>query len=94
MFRFKGIAWSAGIGIFALAASPALAISPQHAGPSPSLIVPVMDEEDAEVERDLETDQAPKTKSGRDMVPAPDRADSDGGNVEQEELKRDLETAE
>jgi hypothetical protein len=56
--------------------------------------VPVTDEEDSAIEKDLEPDEVPKTKSGAEMIPVPDRARTDGGNVEEEELKRDLETGE
>ena len=104
MFRLDGIAMTAGfvatsalivtgvIGIVALWGNPALAFGPQPAVSGPSLVVPVMDEEDSAVQRDLEPDEMPKTKSGGEMVPVPDRARTDADNVEQEELKRDLET--
>ncbi len=98
MFRFNRIALIAGLivtgglGIFALSGSSTLAIGLQPAGSSPPLFVPVMDEEDSAVQKDLEPDEVPKTKSGGEMVPVPDRARTDGGNLEQEELKRDLET--
>ena len=92
MFRFNGIVLIAGLGVFTLAGGPALALTPPKAGAGPSLVVLMMDEEDMEVERDLEPDEVPKTKSGGEMVPVPDRAETSGGDVEDEEVKHDLET--
>jgi hypothetical protein len=89
MARLNTLAWM-GLAALALATGPAMAL-PTH--DAPSLIVPVQDAEDMEVQRDLEPDEVPATKSGGEMVPAPDRAkDMGGGNVEDEELQRDLET--
>jgi hypothetical protein len=100
MFRLNrtvliaGLVATGGLGAFALFGSSALAFGPQPAVSGPSLVVPVMDEEDSAIEKDLEPDEVPKTKSGGEMIPVPDRARTDGGNVEEEELKRDLETGE
>jgi hypothetical protein len=90
MARLNTLAWM-GLAALAVATGPAMAL-PTHDVKAPSLIVPVQDVEDMEVQRDLEPDEVPATKSG-EMVPAPDRAkDMGGGNVEDEELQRDLET--
>ncbi|MDJ0513235.1 MAG: hypothetical protein QNJ62_07295 [Methyloceanibacter sp.] len=90
--RIAGLVAAGALSSLAFAGSPALAITLQPAGSVPTLVVPVMDQEDMEVKRDLEPDQVPETKSGGEMVPVPDRADSISSNVEDEELKRDLET--
>ncbi|WP_159079810.1 hypothetical protein [Methyloceanibacter sp. wino2] len=92
MSRLNGLAWI-GLAALAVAGGPALAL-PTHDLNAPSLVLPVQDEEDMEVERDLEPDEVPTTKSGGEMMPPPDRAEtkSSGGNVEDEELQRDLET--
>jgi len=90
MSRNNGMVWIAGLAGIALAGAPAFAMTPKPLGASPSLVLPVMDEEDKTVEEDLRPDEVPTTKSGREMVPAPERAE--GGNVEDEEVKRDLET--
>lgn len=100
MFRFirtvliAGLVATGGLGVFALSGSSALAFGPQPAVSGLSLVVPVMDEEDSAIEKDLEPDEVPKTKSGGEMIPVPDRARTDGGDVEDEELQRDLETGE
>ncbi|BAQ16411.1 hypothetical protein GL4_0951 [Methyloceanibacter caenitepidi] len=87
----NAVAWM-GVAALAIAAGPAFAL-PTHDLKAPSLVVPVQDEEDMEVQRDLEPDEVPATKSGGEMMPAPDRAKTTGGgNVEDEELQRDLET--
>lgn len=97
MPRLNGLAWIgfawAGLAALAVAGGPALAL-PTHDLKAPSLVVPVQDEENMAVEEDLEPDEVPATKSGGEMMPAPDRAEgkSGGGNVEDEELQRDLET--
>jgi hypothetical protein len=91
MARLNTLAWM-GLAALAVTTGPAMAL-PTHDVKAPSLIVPVQDVEDMEVQRDLEPDEVPATKSGGEMVPAPDRAkDMGGGNVEDEELQRDLET--
>jgi hypothetical protein len=100
MFRFNrtvliaGFVATGGLGVFALSGSSALAFGPQPAVSGLSLVVPIMDEEDSAIEKDLEPDEVPKTKSGGEMIPVPDRASTDGDDVEDEELKRDLETGE
>jgi len=100
MSRNSRTIWMAGVvaagslSSLALAGGPALAITPQPAASIPTLVVPVMDEEDLAVEKDLEPDQVPETKSGQEMMSVPDRADTTSGDVEDEELKRDLETGE
>lgn len=92
MFRLNGMVLIGGLATLAIAGGPALAL-PTHDLKAPSLVVPVQDEEDMAVERDLEPDEVPATKSGGEMMPAPDRAETkSGGNVEDEELQRDLET--
>ena len=90
MPRLNAVAWI-GLAALAVAAGPALAL-PGHNVKAPSLVVPVQDVEDMEVERDLEPDEVPTTKSGEEMVPAPDRAKTTGGDLEDEEVKHDLET--
>ncbi len=92
--RIAALVAAGALSSFALAGSPALAMKLQPAVSVPTFVVPVMDEEDLQVDRDLRPDEVPETKSGEKMVPAPDRADSMGSNVEDEELKRDLETGE
>ena len=93
MFRLNGMVLIGGLATLAIAGGPASAL-PTHDLKAPSLVLPVQDEEDMEVQRDLEPDEVPATKSGGEMMPAPDRAKATGGggNVEDEELQRDLET--
>ncbi len=90
MFRLNGMAWI-GLAALAVAGGPALALPAQNMK-APSLVVPVQDVEDMEVERDLEPDEVPTTKSGEEMVPAPDREKTMGSDVEDEEVTHDLET--
>lgn len=90
MPRLNAVAWI-GLAALAVTAGPALAL-PTHDLKAPSLVLTVQDEEDMAVERDLEPDEVPATKSGEEMVPAPDRAKTTGGDVEDEEVKHDLET--
>lgn len=104
MSRFAGMIVLAGLTATAGAIAPASALplgplNPLHAfealqplEPDTTLFWLASDEEDRAVERDLEPDEVPMTKSGGEMVPIPRRAEPSGSDVEDEEVKHDLET--
>lgn len=77
---------------------PAFALTPPSPGASPSLLVPVQDEENAEVWHDLRPDVTPPPaavgKEGETPQTAetPERSKEEGkgsGNSEEQELKKD-----
>lgn len=88
--RLAGIAAIAGV--TALAGGPASALPLHISQNAPSLVWPVMDEEDRALREDLETGDVPAAPQAEERaVPAPDRAEPSGGNIEDEELKREME---
>ncbi|WP_141701073.1 hypothetical protein [Methyloceanibacter methanicus] len=102
MCRLNGMVWIAGpaalalgLAAFALAGGPAVALTPHSLDSGASLVLPVTDQEDLSVEEDLVPDEvpAPKTKSGEEMMPAPERPDT-GGDMEDSAIEKDLETGE
>lgn len=93
MRRSNGMVWIAGLAALAVAGGPAAALTPSAMPAGPSWVLPVMDQENLSVEEDLEPSQVPEAmkESGEGMAPAPERSEA-GGNIEDEEIKRDLET--
>lgn len=92
--RLAGIAAIAGVTALAggLAGGPASALPPHISQSAPSLVWPVMDEEDRALREDLETGEVPAAPQAEERAaPAPDRAEPSGGNIEDEELKREME---
>ncbi len=81
----------------ALFACPAFAVSPPSPATSPSLLVPVQDEENEEVWRDLRPDITPPPAAvGKEgeapQTTEPGRPKEEGkgsGDVEEKELKKD-----
>lgn len=81
----------------ALFACPAFAVSPPSLDTRPSLLVPVQDEENEEVWRDLRPDITPPPAAvGREgetqQATEPERPKEEGkgpGDVEEKELKKD-----
>lgn len=94
MFRLRGIALIGGAAALSVVGGSALALPGHQSEIGPSIVWPVADEENEAIDRDLETDEVPTTKSGGQMIPAPDRAESDSSDIEDKELKRDLDTGE
>ena len=82
------------LGGFAVAA-PALALSPLPVSGADTLIIPVQDEENAEVWKDLRPDVTPPEAAVGKKEEAPKDAASEGpkeegsGNIEQKELQED-----
>jgi len=77
----------------ALLASPAYALSPLSLNGGPSFVVPVADEEDEEIMRDMRPDEMPQdAEEGKEEGAHEAGKESDSGDVEEETLYRDLET--
>ena len=86
-------AFALGAAVFAC---PAFAVSPPSLDNSPSLLVPVQDEENEEVWRDLRPDITPPPAAvGREgeapqmTEPEPPKEEGNGSDIEEKEMKED-----